>query len=169
MKISSKELTHILISIVFFSIFLFIFFFTFANIIEEKVVLKQVEIVANEFIDDFKNMNIPLEKVKLALDKIKLSNMSKEDEKTKEKNRKVLIKGLILIGMIVLIGTIIIYYILKNNHVNLKEILRRNFLVLIFIFLIEVSFLLIIAKNYISVDPFVLKSRIIENLMNLGK
>lgn len=169
MKIlSSGEISHILISIVFFSVFLFLFFFTFAKFIEERIILKQIEIVANDFIDDFKNMDIPLDKLKLAISKITLPDISEEDQKVKIKNKKLLIKALIFNGLIALLGGIGVFYLWKKDGINIKEILRKNFIVLIFVFIIEVLFLVIIARNFISVDPYVLKARIIENIRNLG-
>lgn len=162
----SNILTHVGV----LAVFLTLFFFTFAIMVEKSIVAKQisfiVEVIINNVFTGIKQENKDkiLDKINTAFDNLDLTEADKEVE---ESNNKIFIKSIKFIGIIifiVLVLLIIIAYLNKwtFNHIFLLSF--GAFITLLFVAITETSFLLLIASNYLSADPNKIREKTIDNL-----
>ena len=156
--------THIIVSVVFISCFICIFFFTYATTVERNIVVNQTQNLVDSFTDNISVLFSDNESVKNFVQNMSVETVNQDDERIKEKNQKILKEAAFVVGIsaiCLIILTIILIYLFKLNY---KKLIITNLIVLLCIGVVEFSFLTFIAQNYISFDPNYVKYLLVENL-----
>ena len=123
-------LLNIFFSVLFISIFIVVFFFSYASLMERKVIETQTEQVVDYFFDDFVII-LQNEKVKELANEI-LDDLdvytNQDDERIKKKNEKIIDTALMLIIIFATIFLLIIIYLfVKNcNKIDIRKIFLKN-------------------------------------------
>lgn len=171
MEFNKFELfTKISINILFMSVFIGFFFFTYAAYIEKQVVASQMEFLC-ENITNFTSYfgKTPNKLLYNHINNLKLPDLSHEDQEVKESNKKILDKVIKLnTYAIVIVIAIIIFTNYKYNNGNeypLNEVIPQNLVILLVIALVEYVFLTYIGARYISLNPNNIKENILKNLI----
>jgi len=148
--------------------FLTIFFFTFGEYMEKKMVMQNIDYL----IDDAFNgiTNILGDKYNKyfydKLNEVKLDDMSKEDKEVQDNNDKLFkLSMYILIGYLsaAIIISALISYIKKYNYF---KIFSENIILLIFIGMCEFVFLIFFGSQFISANNNFIKGTIASYLYN---
>lgn len=159
---SAPGITNLIIGIGFFSIFVCIFYFTYATFIEKNIVIKQINYLVDDMTENFTNIGIDL-----PMKPLKVPDMSEADRSIADNNNKLIKKAIqtigILAGVCVFISSILYYF----YRFNIKQILIGNFILIFFIAATEFYYSTFIAANYDSVDKNVIKLHILENLRKI--
>lgn len=169
MKINKPELfSKVLINVLFISVFISLFFFTYAAKIEEQVVKDQMEFLCINITNMAKlgGKEINQEMIKL-INNINPPDLSEEDKKASDNNNNIMKHVIKLgIGFSIFVSIIILGVYLKfgKKSYDLGEIITDNFVILLFIALTEFAFLTFIGSKFISIDPNKTKLSIIQNL-----
>lgn len=156
--------THIILSVVFISCFICIFFFTYATTVERNIVVNQTQNLVDSFTGNISVLFSDNESVKNFVQNMSVKTVNEDDERIKEKNQKILKEAAFVVGIsaiCLIILTIILIYLFKLNY---KKLIITNLIVLLCIGIVEFSFLTFIAQNYISFDPNYVKYLLVENL-----
>jgi hypothetical protein len=169
MKINKPELfSKVLINVLFISVFISLFFFTYAAKIEEQVVKDQMEFLCINITNMAKlgGKEINQEMIKL-INNINPPDLSAEDKKASDNNSNIMKRVIkLVIGFSIFVAIIIlgVYSQFGNKSYDLGEIITDNFVILLFIALTEFAFLTFIGAKFISIDPNKTKLSIIQNL-----
>lgn len=169
MNINYYELSiNVIISVLFISLFIGAFFFTYGAYIEGLVVKNQMKFLSED-IGGYINLlgNDINKNIKKRLLEVPNIDLHEEDEKVKESNSKVMNTALIANIAFVVSTIFIVYYLNKSANLNIKDILIKNFIILIFIGITEYVFLTYFGADFISIDPNKVKYNVVENLKNL--
>lgn len=152
---------NLLCSVLFISIFIVVFFFSYASIMERKVIEQQTQQVVDYFFDDFV---IILQNPKVTTYASNIISgldvdTQNEDARIKDKNETIIETTLMII---LLFGTflslLIIFVFVKNcNEVNFTKVFIKNLIVLSVVALTEFLFTTFIASKYITFDPNYIK------------
>jgi len=156
--------THIILSVVFISCFICIFFFTYATTVERNIVVNQTQNLVDSFTGNISVLFSDNESVKNFVQNMSVKTINEDDKRIKEKNQKILKEAAFVVGIsaiCLIILTIILIYLFKLNY---KKLIITNLIVLLCIGIVEFSFLTFIAQNYISFDPNYVKYLLVENL-----
>ena len=156
--------THIILSVVFISCFICIFFFTYATTVERNIVVNQTQNLVDSFTGNISLLFSDNETVKNFVQNMSVETVNQDDERIKEKNKKILKEAALVVGIsavFLILLTIILIYLFKLNY---KKLIITNLIVLLCIGVVEFSFLTFIAQNYISFDPNYVKYLLVENL-----
>ena len=156
--------THIILSVVFISCFICIFFFTYATTVERNIVVNQTQNLVDSFTGNISVLFSDNESVKNFVQNLSVETVNQDDERIKEKNKKILKEAALVVGIsaaCLILLTIILIYLFKLNY---KKLIITNLIVLLCIGVVEFSFLTFIAQNYISFDPNYVKYLLVENL-----
>lgn len=148
---------NLLVSLIIFSVFLIIFYFTYASYIENQILNNQIKILVDNLTYNIKDFNIDTKYLLKIINETKLPDLSKEDIEVTNTNSQLIKKSLLIFGIFSLISLIIIFIICYVYKVNINEILKNNFILLVFVAITEIFFLNIIAKSYRSLDPNIIK------------
>ncbi len=154
-------LLNIFFSVLFISIFIVVFFFSYASLMERKVIEIQTQQVVDYFFDDFVII-LQNEKVQELANQI-LEDLdvytNQDDERIKEKNEKIIGTTLMLIIIFAtILLLIIIFLFVKNcNKIDIRKIFIKNIILLGVVALTEFLFTTFIASKYISFDPNYIK------------
>ena len=151
--------TNILIHVLIMSIFLTIFFFTVAKNVEKDIVKEQIRYVLDDFIgNSFKGLDSSQKQYikKQINEKLNTDSLKESDKKVQEQNKIIFNKSLVFLAVIVSILFFIIFalYLIYRFDIKYIKLLGISALIsLIFVAVTETSFLLLIAKSYLSADP----------------
>jgi|TARA_Y100000813_G_C24156762_1_gene350052 hypothetical protein len=154
-------LLNITFSVLFISIFIVVFFFSYASMMEKYVIEAQTQQVVDYFFDDFVIL-LQNEQIK-QLSKQMLANLDaytvEDDERIQSKNNDIINQTLMLITIFATILLLfIIFVFVKNcNKINLQKIFIKNVILLLVVALTEFLFTTFIASKYISFDPNYIK------------
>jgi hypothetical protein len=149
-------------------IFLTIFFFSYVSNIEKEEYQYQLEKIVDDF---FKEINIiPVPEDKKEIFKIIFYGTVDEaeddiEDQTKETselidqlNRKIIQQSYIIVSIYVIMSIIFLYILHKfGDRFSMVNNFKEGFFILFFIFIVEIVFLNVIAKNYIASNLNVVK------------
>lgn len=172
---TSITFTNILLHVLIMFSFLTIFFFTVGNKIEADIVKKQVNFLINDLIGNTFSVLNTSEKnnIKSKLDTLfNTNNFRLQDEKVSNNNKKIFneaIYSLIIFVVIVLLIILIIGLYNKWSKHMIGIFINISVFTLIFIAIAEISFMFLIASNYISTDPNKIKEKILDELFKNSK
>jgi hypothetical protein len=167
--LTPNGICNILVALTIFSAFLSIFYFTYASYIENQILNNQIKILIDNLTYNIKDFNIDTKYLLKIINQTKLPDLTKEDNEVTNTNSQLIKKALLIFGVFSLISLIIIVIISYIYKLNIKEILKNNFILLIFVAITEIFFLNVIAKSYRSLDPNIVKKNFINNLQNINK
>jgi hypothetical protein len=158
------------INVLFISLFIALFFFTYGAYIESNIVKEQMNFLAIYISYIVKLFGLDItNNLKYILNIFSNLNFTEEDNKVKEKNKITMNNAIIaniLLTIFVIILVAILYY-MSNGSVNLVEILIKNFIILIFIGLTEFFFIYLLGSKFISLNPNLVSYNIIDNLQKI--
>jgi len=166
-----RSAINILLSVLFASIFLIIFFFTYVEKVEKDVILNNLNFTINSLLDGILPFIPPEIKKKMSsfLNSVNLTVDKKLDIATEKSNHKLLEISVYFITILTIVFVIIIGIIYAFNaeklRPHLKEIAVENLIIVSFIGLTEYIFLNTFAAKFISANPNIIK----YNLLNLTK
>jgi len=161
---------NLLVGTTLFSLFLGIFYFTYASKIENDILSIQIKNLIDNLTGDLNNLNLDENTKNQLKDAINIKNkpdLSDEDKNVKDTNKKIIIKTSKIFGSFLFISTFIIILLYFTTKIDIKSILITNIILLIFVAIAEVLFLNLVAKNYRSLDPNVVKQNIVKQILNL--
>jgi hypothetical protein len=169
MNINYYELTiNVIISVLFISLFIGAFFFTYGTHIEGSVVKNQMKFLSED-IGGYINLlgNDINKNIKNKLLELPNIDLNEEDDKVKESNSKLMNTALIA-NIAFFVSTIfIVYHLNKSANLNIQDIIIKNLIILIFIAITKYSFLKYFGAHYISIDPNKSKYNAVDNLKKL--
>lgn len=157
-----------IIQVVLIASFIGVFFFTYAAKVEENIVKKQCSEIIEDLSDDLKMLLPPDTLQKLytqIIPKIQTPDLSKEDADVKVQNDVLLKKVKTLIFLFIVIGLSIASGLIWFFKIPLKDILISSIASVIFVAIVEYSFLTFFAQNYRTIDSNFVKMKIIENII----
>jgi hypothetical protein len=159
--------SHVIINVITFSglaaIFISIFFFTYASIIEQEIVVEQANIVVNDLMQTVNPLLTPAQKEQMK-DNLVIPDNSHEDLESLNNNNKLMSDAysqLLIIFGVSMGVSLILCILFKHNY---YKILGLNILLLIFIGLTELIFLHFIPKNYIIADTNWVRWKILTDI-----
>jgi len=151
-------------SIILFT-FLSIFFIFYITKLEKSAFIHEIINLIDNTMKSFKlPFNIPN-----GLDLNKLIQLYSKPDQTTEIYNDLLMKSLIIVNILLWIGLIIVISILKYYNwdtLELSVILLENFLIFIFIGIIEFLFFTRVAFKFVPVEPSFMKSQLIKTLQS---
>lgn len=156
--------THVIISVVFISGFISIFFFTYATKVERNIVENQTKSLVNSLTGNISYLVSDNTEIKEIVNNLSIKDSKDADERVKDKNKKILKEAVLVVGISSLCLILIVIILIIKYKINWKKLLITNIIILIVIGIVEFSFLTFIAQNYKSFDPNYVKYQIIENL-----
>lgn len=174
------EALSIAIQVSFIFGFLTVFFFAYVQGVEKTEFKSQLELVVDSIYDqmepeymkkkDIKNPEqasvIAAGLIDYAEESITHKNQKIEAEINKQ-NKSIKYKAFkLLVGVIVILVAICSIILLLGFCVQLGTHVKEAMLVVIFVGITEFTFLMVIAKNYISADPNRVKRNISDNIMS---
>ena len=159
----STEITlHIIVIVIFYTIY----FFLISNVLEKKIVKNQVK----KAIGDIFNRTELKELDKSQIVKLmnnKIENLKKNDKIVENSNNELKNKLLIVLGVIIVVALLILFIVGFNKKWSFKMIyifINSSLITLFFIFITEISFMLLISNNYMKTDPNQIKKTILDNI-----
>ena len=164
---SLNGVTNLLIGVTLFSIFLTVFYFTYASKVENDILEIQINNLVKSFTDDLKNVDVNKDKLNGIINGLTVPDMSDADNTVAYNNKQLIIKSFkicIILGIFCLFFALIMHFVYK---VDIKSIIITNFIILLFVAFTEIFFLNMIAKKYMSLDPNSVKKNIVQNLIKL--
>lgn len=168
MTIDLCELTiSVSISVLFISLFIVLFFFTYVVYIENIIIKAQMSHLANNIFSILKlfGPNVT-DKLKNNLCYLSNINLSEDDAIVEKNNNNIIIDAIIANILLIIIILIIVRYIYNksNKSINFGNILTKNIIILIFIGLTEFCFIYFFGSKFISLNPNLVYYNIINNL-----
>ena len=152
------------------------FFFTYAKNIEKEIVINNIDYLIKDIIGQYKvflsNNNKTI--IRNSINKIKIKDIKNHDEEVKKSNKILLDKTVLIISITLVSALILAYVIFKYNKyhdspslINLSffDIIGKNIIILLTVMIIEFLFLKIVIYNHISLEPNVIKKKIIEEIL----
>lgn len=162
-----KEISSIVLNVLFVASFLCVFFFTYVVIVEKAVIQKQVTMLVDHFSEELQLLSPEqLKMIKNKMASIKKPNLSESDKKVKESNKKILINAIIAISVAFAICIIGVYFASKHWNFSFLGLVAKSSIILLFIGITEYCFLEFFARKYILADPNYVKSVAIDVLQS---
>ncbi len=169
MSINKSELiSKVFINVLFISVFIAVFFFTYGSYIMKKVVINQIQFLSTDIKNLFglfgENIN---NLISQKIDEATLPYLSEEDNKIKYSNNSVKNKTLLFLLIFTVIVLSIVYFIYvryNNGTYQLNEIISQNIVILIAFAITQYVFLAYFLARYIIIDPNIIKLSILETL-----
>lgn len=160
---------NILICVLFASLFIIIFFFTYVKKVEEEILIKNIDFTLDELVDDALPF-IPDKNKKSLYNLLNETNIEvdKEADNIVEDANNSLIKKSVYFGIflsIFIFIVIAIIYLCNKDKINpfIPEIVLENIIIVGSICLVEFLFLNFFISEYISANPNLIK----KNLLNI--
>ena len=141
----------IITSVGMIMLFLGIFFFGYASIIEQEIVTINTNIVTTDLLNIIEPLLDKSTKSDILMN-LNYPDMSKEDDEVSAINKDLVMKAGISLGIIFIVSLVIGFILAYLYKYKILEILGINFIILICIGLTEFSFLHLIPKKFISAD-----------------
>jgi len=171
MSINYTKLTiTIVTNVLFISLFLGLFFFTYAAYIEREVVKSQMEFLANNLSSSIKILGPDItNKFKDTLNNLPPLDLDHADSIVSSMNSSIKYNAIIanLVFTIVVILGVYFLYSYSDKSFSISHILIKNFTILIFVALTEFSFLTFFRSKFISLNPNSVNYNVIYNLKHL--
>jgi hypothetical protein len=161
--IDSHMIISILSSVGIVIMFLGVFFFTYASIIEQDIVKINVNIIVEDLLDVISPI-LDTNTKKNIVSSLTYPNMEDADNYVLTNNNNVTsdaVNKLIIITVIMVGLSIVISYYTKNNYLH---IIGLNLIILVFIGLTEYVFLHMIVKKFIAADTNYVKALILKKI-----
>ncbi len=161
-----------------YAVFVGFFFFTYGAYTEKKVVKNEINILVNEFTEDFIFFGQQAEpdefdELKKIINDITAPNLSEADRKVEENNQNLIHTAIITLAVtfiVCLILSLCVWYFgfTKKQHAvePYGNFTKRITLLMIIVALVEFLFFTLVAGNYRPIDPNSIKKKLVESLQN---
>jgi low temperature requirement protein LtrA len=166
----SELMITVISNVLFISLFIGFFFFTYAVNIEKAIVESQMKYLSEEIISKVKIFGIDA----VSMFHTYISNVPKPvlddvDKIVEKENSSIKYKALYanIAFTLVVVGLIYLIYNNSDKSFEIKDILIKNGIILFFIALTEYLFLDFFGSKYVSLNPNIVKYSIIENIKDL--
>ena len=137
-----------------------IFYFTYAKNVEKNVVVNTVHYLSESL---FKELASYMPSISL---NIQAPDLQSADQEVMNSNHLLIIKAVKYLSLLFLVTLVMTYIMSKYLKISYYQRLKHNIVILFFVALTEFSFLNIVGRNFITVDPNKIKSNIIMTLKN---
>lgn len=171
-----EEIILITLQVTLVAGFLVVFFFSYASIVENEIVTKQVNYLVDSFTGSASGFLSPetLGVIKNSVDNINPPDMSEEDQEVVEKNAALETQAVQIIMALIITGILVylFYLIYSMRRGNVREAMKMLLvigMILTAVAITEVTFLNLVAKNYLTADPNYFRGRILTVLNNFAK
>ena len=170
----------ILVMVSLYTIFVAFFFFTYGASVEKDVVKNNAKLLVDALVDDiafFGTHDAPgkMEKIKEALNKMKLPDTTKDDADVVKKDKQIIkqtfkVVGLGALGAMVIACLFWYFIIMKMGKTEQTwgnfcfNILTKSTLLLIIVASVEFCYFTAISKNYRALDPNIAKKAIVDSM-----
>jgi|UniRef100_A0A6C0CYV6 multisubunit Na+/H+ antiporter MnhG subunit len=161
---SMNGIANILIGLTLFSIFLCIFYFTYASKVENDILGIQIKNLVDSLTENIEATPIDRNALLAILDNVKVNDLSAADAQVKASNDTLIHKAVVALAIFGIVSIAIIAGLWYVYRFDLKTLLAVNLLLLLFIALTEIFFLNVIAKAYRSLDPNAVKKNIVDKI-----
>jgi hypothetical protein len=175
--LTTFKISNIILHIVLISIIIIVIFITYGIFLEKKILENQIEYILDKI---FKPIKILAPDTKFfdndILEKLKIQDTDEIKKKIDIHNKKLLLKGGLFNGVLLLISLIIIIFMgvkyeqkldngNKLNFVNyLSKLMQYNLTTLFFVALTYIGFISYIGYNYIYIDEKAIGLNIINKI-----
>ena len=164
---SVENISSVFMNALLVGLFLCVFFFTYVSSVEGDIVVNQIKFLADNFSQSVKLMPQEIQDaIKTEINNTQLPDFTAVNTQIDASNSKIIKNSLILVGSI-LAGAMILIYILSTKYLcgfSFWNMLGKNLIILTFIALTEFTFLNLIPRNYMSVDPNYVKYYTVNQL-----
>lgn len=166
--INPDDIANVILHVILIATFIGIFFFTYASRVEKEIVENQVDYLVKDFTQNLSQLSSEhKEQLKTAISTIQAPDMTKVDTVVNNMNAELMKKAGYVIGIMLVIGSAIIYYLYTKYNINLKSLMIHNAIILIAVAVTEFFFLNYVAKNFISADANRTKKTLISTIRNI--
>jgi hypothetical protein len=172
-NINGEFVAEIIMNIVLFSIFIIVFFFTYAVHVEKLIIKDNVSFIVDDLTS---NVNLlsksQTDEIKKMLKNIPQASLEK-DELVKENNKKLFTKVMIICSIFVTIGISLLgalFYFCKDKmcKFNIAEVATKSLIAVFFIALTEFIFVTFFVRKYISANPNDIKKAAVKEIKKLA-
>jgi len=160
---------HIFISVTFISIFICIFFFTYATRVEKTIVVHQTKDLVDELTGTILNYPSLKKTLKPYIDDWKPPDMTSEDNKVAKANKVIVNKAVYIIGFSATTMLVFLLCLAYIYNISFYSLIVPNLIILFLVAVTEFCFLTFIAANYISFDPNYIRYKILNVLKEFSK
>jgi hypothetical protein len=171
MSINYTELTiTVITNVLFISLFLGLFFFTYAAYIEGEVVKSQMEFLASNLSSSIKILGPDItNKFKDTLNNLPPLDLGNADSIVSSMNSSTKYNAIIANVVFTILVALGVYFLYSysDKSFGISHILIKNFIILIFVALTEFSFLTFFGSKFISLNPNSVNYNVIYNLKHL--
>lgn len=164
-----NKIFYVLLQVLFIFVFLTIFFFTYVHYTEKAAFKTQMNIVVDDLSLDINvkplvpkgQEDIATILISGALDLAKkkaMKSTSEDDERIKEQNNKIMKKAFLWVGIssgVLLVFALSLY--LSGHCLQFHMHIKEALIVVFFVAMTELTFLLVVTREYWSVDPSVVR------------
>jgi hypothetical protein len=168
MSINYIELAiTVITNVLFISLFIGFFFFTYGAYIEKEIVKSQMEFLASNVSSSIKILGPGItNKFKNIIGNLNLPNLDSADSDVAIKNSLIRLKAVIANVILIVLVILGVYFLYSysDKSFSIIHILSKNFIILIFVALTEFSFLTFFVSKFISLNPNSVNYNIIYNL-----
>ena len=164
-----NDMAYILFGVILIATFIAIFFFTYVAKVEGEVIKNQITDIVDDLTESSTLVFTPdqLQAISVMIEqRLKMPDMSKEDQEARENNDRLKQKALKYFGIGISIGIIIILVMWKIYDLDMLEIIKYSLITLILVGITEYLFVTIVSKNYVIIDPNYVRYLIAITLRN---
>ena len=161
--LDSHMIINIIMNVGLISIFIAIFFFTYASTVEQDIVKEQTIIVINDLMQ-LANPFLSNEVKKQIYDNIRAPDLSKEDEEVLHANSKLKMTAytnLAVVFVIALILCLVLAHFYKHDLLNM---LKLNLILVVLVGITEFTFLHFVPHKFISADTNWVRGKILSSI-----
>ena len=176
--VSINFIVNVIVQVLFIFIFLTIFYFTYAMNVEKNIIDKNIVFLIKDIFGIHAD-SLPVEYKQLLVNKINSIDPTTPENvhatqqiNAQNKTVKSKAKNTLIIATCIVICIILGVYVLSKSDntyfrsFNLHEILVESSVIVAFVAITEICFLTFLGSRVISVDPSIVKSRILNNINN---
>lgn len=164
----SHFIANTILHVVLISVFIGIFFFTYASKVEKEIVETRSIAIVQDLMKDYNALAPSSFTGKTISQNINTPDMSKDDAEVEYNNKLLIMKVIKVLSIGFTIGILVVISICIYFKIPLKPLIITNLVSLFFVALTEFSFLTFFAKNYITIDSNYVKKVAIKTLINYG-
>ncbi len=165
MAFIDSHLVDALLQVMMIAVFIGVFYFTYAKNVEKQVVINTVHYLTSEL---FKEMASYMPNMNIHSD-IQPPNLQSADQEVQSSNMLLIEKAVKSLSILFIFTLLVTYGMSRYLGISYYERLKHNVIILVFIALTEFSFLNIVGRNFITVDPNKIRLNVIKTLQNWSK
>jgi hypothetical protein len=162
-----KHIASIICGVSLISVFIVIFFFTYASRIEQKIVQERCAEIVNDLTAGLESIPKPYKSFLYTQIGPYLTvppSLESADAQVVEQNKNLLKKSAIFAGSFLVLSFIAVFILSRIFEFSFLGILKTNLIILVFVGITEFSFLTFFAQNYITIDSNFVKETVLKTV-----